>query len=131
MNKKGTSSKPLILGVLGLLTALPNTLITLLTSNFIQQMNSETGNLTDEGLDISFMMLKIVFWSAIIGFSLSIVAKRFYVISGIIMIISGSFIFIAMASGNLFLIFPSLFFIIGGIVCFTQKKTLKKNHNKI
>ena len=125
MKKKGTSSTPIILGTLGLLSALPNTLISLLTSNFVQQVNSDTGDLTTEHLNTSIMMIKIIFWSALIGFLISLFAKRFYWAAGVIMIICGLLIFITIATGNFFLIFPASFFIIGGIICFTQKKTIK------
>lgn len=124
MKKKGTSSTPLIMGVLGLISALPNALISMFTSALILDLSS-SGNSVDEDMSMIYLYLKIVLWCALIGFIASLFAKRFYSIAGIIMILMGLIILICIVTGNVFLVFPASFFIIGGTIAFTQKKITK------
>ncbi len=124
--KKGTSSKPLRYGILGLITALPNSLLAFLSSNFVFNLDealNKNGNInSNENIDNSILFMKLIFWSAIIGFLFSLISKRFYKTAGFGMIISGLLILVSMATANFFLIFPATFFIIGGSYCFTQEK---------
>jgi len=119
--KKGTSSKPLRYGIIGLITALPNALFTLLSSSFVLEM-SDTVMSDDAKTEYSLFYFKLVLWSAVIGFVFSLISKRFYKTAGFGMIISGLLILVSMATANFFLIFPATFFIIGGSYCFTQEK---------
>lgn len=119
--KKGTSSKPLRYGIIGLITALPNALFTLLSSTFILEM-SDTVMSDDLKTEQSLFYFKLVLWSAVIGFLFSLISKRFYRIAGFVMLLCGLLILISIVTANVFLIFPAIFFIIGGTYCFTQKK---------
>ena len=119
--KKGTSSKPLRYGIIGLITALPNALFTLLSSSFVLEM-SDTVMSDDAKTEYSLFYFKLFLWSAVIGFVFSLISKRFYKTAGFGMIISGLLILVSMATANFFLIFPATFFIIGGSYCFTQEK---------
>lgn len=121
--KKGTSSKPLRYGIIGLITALPNSLFTLLSSTFVIEMSDTVMNDSDK-TNYTIFYFKLVLWSALIGFLFSLISKRFYIISGIAMMLCGLLILISMVTANLLLIFPATFFIIGGTYCFTQKKTI-------
>lgn len=127
--KKGTSNKPVILGTLGLLFALPNALISFISGAAVISYGSPNSSDT-EVTDYSMFYMKLIFWSALIGFLFSLFAKRLYVLSGIAMIVCGLLIFVSMVTANFFLIFPAAFFIIGGIICFTQRKiTISKPIN--
>lgn len=120
--KKGTSSKPLRYGIIGLITALPNALFTLLSSSFVLEM-SDTIMSDDAKIEYSIFYFKLVLWSAMIGFLFSLISKKFYKTAGFIMLSSGLLILISMmATANFFLLFPSIFYIIGGSYCFTQEK---------
>ncbi|MFL0088548.1 hypothetical protein [Tenacibaculum maritimum] len=119
--KKGTSSKPLRYGIIGLITALPNALFTLLSSTFILEM-SDTVMSDDLKTEQSLFYFKLVLWSAVIGFLFSLISKRFYRIAGFVMLLCGLLILISIVTANVFLIFPAIFFIIGGTYCFTQEK---------
>lgn len=119
--KKGTSSKPLRYGIIGLITALPNSLFTLLSSTFILEM-SDTVMSDDLKTEQSLFYFKLVLWSAVIGFLFSLISKRFYKIAGFVMLLCGLLILISIVTAIVFLIFPAIFFIIGGTYCFTQEK---------
>lgn len=119
--KKGTSSKPLRYGIIGLITALPNALFTLLSSTFILEM-SDTVMSDDLKTEQSIFYFKLVLWSAVIGFLFSLISKRFYRTAGFVMLLCGLLILISIVTANIFLIFPAIFFIIGGTYCFTQEK---------
>jgi hypothetical protein len=119
--KKGTSSKPLRYGIIGLITALPNALFTLLSSTFILEM-SDTVMSDDLKTEQSLFYFKLVLWSAVIGFLFSLISKRFYRTAGFVMLLCGLLILISIVTANIFLIFPAIFFIIGGTYCFTQEK---------
>ena len=97
--KKGVSSKPLRYGIIGLITALPNTLFTLLSSTFILEM-SDTVLSDDAKTEQSLFYFKLVLWSAIIGFLFSLISKRFYRIAGIGMLLSGLLVLISIHKGQ-------------------------------
>lgn len=119
--KKGTSSKPLRYGITGLITALPNALFTLLSSTFILEMSDAVMS-DDLKTEQSLFYFKLVLSSAVIGFLFSLISKRFYRIAGFVMLLCGLLILISIVTANVFLIFPAIFFIIGGTYCFTQEK---------
>ncbi|MCD9621877.1 hypothetical protein [Tenacibaculum maritimum] len=122
--KKGTSSTPLIMGVLGLISALPNSIISMFTSALLLDLGG-SNNSADEDMNMIYFYLKVVLWCALIGFTVSLLAKRLYFISGPIMILMGIIILICIVTGNMFLVFPASFFVIGGVIALTQKKISK------
>lgn len=121
--RRGTSSKPVILGTLGLITGLPNALISLFSATIIEIHADSTAN---SDTDYALFYMSMIGIASIIGFVASLVGKRLYLIAGLTMLVCGFLLLISMVTANLFLVFPAAFFSIGGIVCFTQKKVKMK-----
>ncbi len=116
--EKQTLSKSLIFGIFSFIFVIFNILISVLHSWIVRRLNYS--GLTDS-IKNELLYLKLTFWIGFVGFMISLVLNKNHRILGFVMVACGLLLLISMILVNVFLIFPALFFLIVGILCFTQK----------
>ncbi|WP_196894929.1 DUF4064 domain-containing protein [Aureivirga marina] len=152
MTEKGTSSAPMILGIIGGVLGIPSALCAgacgtavgaMANSqeqiNELERVGNLGENLTDEDIENLTTVLSdpapyeaaattgsIFIWigiaAAILGLVGGIMGKPKPTIAGILMILSAVLVGTSIIVGNLLSIVVAIIFLIGGIMCFVQKK---------
>lgn len=115
---RGTSNVPMILGIIGGVLGLPSAVCAGACSAGIGSIDNTTAQAVAEGN--TFMIIALI--GAILGLVFSLLAKKYPVLSGIMMIIATFLAGITVIIGNMFALVVSILFLIGAVFCFTQRK---------
>jgi hypothetical protein len=124
--KKGTSSVPLIMGIIGGVISLPSALCSHMCASCADGIGevaaAQYGNTVnkDEQIGTTFLWFTVI--SGLLGLIGGILGKRLPVPAGVIMIVAALLSGITMFMGNLIAILVAILFLIGGAMCFAQKK---------
>lgn len=115
---RGTSSVPMIMGIIGGVLGLPSAVCAGACSAGIGSINNTTAEATAEGN--TFMVIALI--GAALGLIFGILSKKYPTLSGIMMIIATFLAGVTIIIGNMFALVVSILFLIGAVFSFIQKK---------
>lgn len=118
--KRGTSSAPMILGIIGGILGLPGAICA--GACAVGVTSIDTANTAAEVSQIGNFYVVVGLIGAILGLVFGILSKRFPRLSGIVMIISAIFAGFTMIAGNMLALIIAILFLIGGCLSLSQKK---------
>lgn len=130
MAQRGTSSVPLIMGIIASVLAIPSVLCSMLCTGTAEAIGA-MAEAHRQGLDISqatpdgqatggIMLIGLI--GALIGLAGGILGKRLPVPSGIMMLLGCALSAVLCFSGNAIALLVALLYLIGAAFCFAQKR---------
>lgn len=114
--KRGTSNVPMIMGIIGGVLGLPGAICAGACAEGVSTVVDETIT----GVGSFYMAVAII--GALMGFVFGLMAKRYPVLAGIMLIVAAIFSGFTLIIGNLFALVVAILFLIGGVFSLTQKK---------
>lgn len=118
--KRGTSSSPMVLGIIGGVLGLPGAICSGACAAGITVIDAS--NTAAEASQIGDFYMNLGFIGAILGLIFGILSKRFPIFSGIVMIMAAIFAGITLIAGNMLALIVTILFLLGGFLSIFQKK---------